>query len=313
MTQAALVTTCYQEAEAIDHFLDAILHQSRPPDEIVIVDAGSDDGTVQGIRARIAAGAPIGLIVQPGANRSVGRNRAIEACTAELVDVTDVGSLPAADWFEQIVAPLEADADVDIVAGYYEPAPRSSWEAAVAAATVPAVDEVDPASFLPSSRSVAFRRRAWEAAGGYPEHAWHNEDTPFDLALKASGARFVFAPAALVRWRPQSSLRGLYTQFRRYARGDGEECLWFSHYAKAYLLALACLGLLWVSLLWPGWLWGYAALAVLYWARHAGRAKRRTRSWPVAALAPVANAIVDVAHLVGYTAGMLSRKSQGER
>ncbi len=304
MTQAALVTTCYQEAEAIGDFLDAILHQSRPPDEIVIVDAGSDDGTVQCIQARIAAGAPVRLIVQPGANRSVGRNRAIEACTAPLVAVTDVGSLPAADWFERIVAPLEADADVDVVAGYYEPAPQSLWEAAVAAATVPGIGEVDPGSFLPSSRSVAFRRRAWQNAGGYPEHAWHNEDTPFDLALKASGARFVFAPAALVRWRPQSSLRGLYTQFSRYARGDGEEGLWFSHYAKAYLQAAGCLGLLWLSLLWPAWLWGYVALGVLYWARHAWRAKRRTPSWPMAALAPVANAIVDMAHLVGYSAGV---------
>ncbi len=304
MSQTALVATCYQEAEAIDDFLDCVLHQSRPPDEIVLVDAGSDDGTVRRIQARIASGAPVRLIVRPGANRSVGRNLAIEASGAELIAVTDVGSLPAADWFERIIASLEADADVAVVAGYYEPAPRSLWEAAVAAATVPGANEVDPASFLPSSRSVAFRRRAWEAVGGYPEHACHNEDTPFDLAMKATGARFVFAPTALVRWRPQSSLRGLYTQFCRYARGDGEEGLWFSHYAKAYIQAAGCLGLLWLSLLWPGWLWGYAALAALYWARHAWRAKRRTPSWPVAALAPVANAIVDVAHLAGYSAGV---------
>ena len=303
MTKAALVTTCYQEAEAIEGFLHAVLSQSRPPDEIVIVDAGSDDGTVERIRSRIAAGARVELIVHPGANRSVGRNRGIEACSAALIAVTDVGAVPQSDWFERIIAPLEADAAVDVVAGYYEPAPQSLWDEAVAAATVPSAGEVDPESFLPSSRSVAFRRAAWRAAGGYPARAWHNEDTPFDLAMKASGARFVFEPAAIVRWRPHSSSRRLYAQFLRYARGDGEEGLWFSHYAKAYLLAAACLGLIWLSLLWPAYLWGFALLAGLYWARHGWRASRRTRSWRAAALAPVANAVVDVAHLVGYTAG----------
>lgn len=324
--RTALITTCYQESEAIGAFMDAILAQTRQPDEIIVVDAGSDDGTVEQIQKRVDEGAPIKLILESGANRSRGRNRAIEESAAELIAVTDVGAEPRRDWFERIVAPLEEGgapharqecrayvtgqtpvARVDVVAGYYEARPSTLWEAAVATATVPTAKEVDPESFLPSARSVAFRKRAWEKAGRYPEWAWHNEDTPFDLALKESGARFVFEPEAVVEWRPRASLRGLFVQFWRYARGDAQARIWFRHYTKAYLVTGLTLGLLVLSIFWPPALTGSVMLGLAYWSRHALRASRRTSSDTAPLLAPLANMIVDVAHVAGYTRGLLER------
>ncbi len=307
----ALITTCYREAEAIGPFMEAVLAQTRWPDEIIVVDAGSPDGTVEQIRERVAAGAPITLIVEPGANRSRGRNLGVAAATAEIIALTDVGSQPRPDWFERIVAPLEQDPTVDVVAGYYVAEPTTLWEAAVAAATVPDVSEVNPETFLPSARSIGFRRSAWEKAGGYPEWASHNEDTPFDLALKRAGARFVFEPEAVVEWRPQASLRRLFVQFYRYARGDAQSRLWFGHYTKAYLVALISLGLAVGGAFHPPVLLGLPVLGVLYWLRHALRARRRTRSWVAAARAPFANAIVDAAHVCGYARGLLERRGHG--
>jgi glycosyltransferase involved in cell wall biosynthesis len=304
---AALVTTCYREAEAIDAFIDAVTDQTRQPDRIVIVDAGSDDGTAERVEGRVAAGAPITLIVEPGATRAAGRNRAIEAASADLIAVTDVGSRPRPDWFERIIAPLESNDAADVVAGYYAADPPSPWEAAVAAATVPAAEEVDPDTFLPSARSIAFRRSAWERAGGYPERVWVSEDTAFDLALKAAGARFVFEPAAVVEWRPEAAIGRLFAQFYRYARGDAECRIWFRHYTKAYVLAALALALIGGGIAWsPLWL-GLAALGVAYWLRHALRARRRTPSLAAAALAPLANALVDAAHVVGYLRGLVER------
>jgi glycosyltransferase involved in cell wall biosynthesis len=304
----ALITTCFREAGEIAAFLDAALAQTRQPDAIVIVDAGSTDGTVERIRERIATGASITLLVEPGASRSRGRNLAIEASAADLIAVTDVGALPRPDWFARIIAPLEADPPADVSAGYYVAEPRTLWQAAVAAATVPTEAEVDPATFLPSARSVAFGRTAWQAAGGYPEWARHNEDTPFDLALKATGARFVFTPDAIVGWLPQASVRRLFVQFMRYARGDSQSGIWFRHYTKAYGLAVLTLGLVVAGLLWPSALAGLAALLAGYWTRHALRARHRTHCPAAAFLAPAANLVVDAAHVVGYTWGRLERR-----
>ncbi len=307
----ALITTCYQESAAIGSFLDAVLAQTRRPDQIIIVDAGSTDGTLDQIRDRIASGAPITLLVEPGANRSRGRNRGLETSSADLAALTDVGSRPRPDWFERIIAPLEADRVVDVVAGYYLADPETLWEAAVAAATVPAASEVNPDSFLPSARSVAFRRSAWERAGGYPEWAWHNEDTPFDLALKASGARFVFQPAAVVEWRPQASLRRLFVQFYRYARGDAQARLWFHHYTKACLVTAVTVALVVSGALWRPALIGLPAFGVLYWLRHLLRARHRSHSLAATALAPIANGLVDLAHVAGYSRGLLERRPHG--
>ena len=79
---------------------------------------------------------------------------------------------------------------------------------------IPVFADVDPATFLPSSRSVAFRKSAWEAASGYPEWLDYCEDLVFDLALADHGLTCRFAPGAIVRFRPRGSLRGFWKQYR---------------------------------------------------------------------------------------------------
>ncbi len=287
--KAALVTTCLNEIDAIDAFLDAVLSQTRQPDEIVIVDASSQDGTISRIRDRKEKGAPITLIVSVGASRSEGRNNGIEETACELIAVTDVGAIPRGDWFERIIAPLEADPEVDVVSGYYEPVATSLWEEAVCAATVPSAKEVDPETFLPSSRSVAFRKSAWEKVEGYPDSQGLRNDTAEDNA----------APRALFR------------QFRAYARGDAVRGLWFGHYTKAFVMLVLTLALVAGGFAFPSLWLGLPALLAAYWLRHALRARRRTKSPGAALLAPIANIIVDCAHVVGYATGLAGRHTDG--
>ena len=61
---------------------------------------------------------------------------------------------------------------------------------------LPAMDDIDPQTFLPSSRSIAFTKEAWAAVGGYPEWLDYCEDLLFDLALRDRYS-FAFAPAAI--------------------------------------------------------------------------------------------------------------------
>jgi cellulose synthase/poly-beta-1,6-N-acetylglucosamine synthase-like glycosyltransferase len=100
---------------------------------------------------------------------------------------------------------------------------------------LPSLQDVVPQKFLPSSRSVLFRRHAWEAVGGYPEWLDYCEDLVFDFALKAARFRFTFAAEAVAWFRPRGSLGAFFRQYYRYARGDGKANLWLRRHLVRYL------------------------------------------------------------------------------
>lgn len=309
--KVTLISTVYQEADNILEFLGSLAAQTRLPDEIIITDAGSTDGTPDLIRS--FGGLPVTVVDTPGANRSRGRNEAIGRAAHPVVACTDAGCRLDQRWLERIVAPFESADPPDVVAGYYQPDPRTLFEAAVAAATVPAAAEVNPDTFLPSGRSVAMTKAAWEKVGGYPEWTVLSEDTIFDLALREAGCRFAFVPEAVACWRPQGSMGRVWRQFYRYAKSDGERGLWFGHYGKAYLWCLVALTSLagavtaWPELWWPAWLAPWA----VYDLRYSARARRRGAGLAASELAPFVNLLVDAAHAVGYTAGRLRRLRRG--
>jgi hypothetical protein len=114
----------------------------------------------------------------------------------------------------------------------------------MSATVLPALADIDPASFLPSSRSVAFRKTAWEAVGGYPEWLDYCEDLIYDLALREQGIRSLFAPNAIALFRPRGSLRAFWRQYFRYARGDGKANLWPGRHLIRYGTYVSLIALL---------------------------------------------------------------------
>ena len=312
--EISLIATLKDEADSIEGFLDGLLRQSRPPDEIVLVDGGSEDGTVAAIEGvREGSAVPIRLIEAPGTNISEGRNIAIEEATHEAIAVTDAGTRPRPDWLEKLVAPLEDDPELAVSSGFFLPGGEGWRRRALAIAITPQRQEIDPERFLPSSRSVAFRRAWWRRVGGYPEWLRHCEDLVFDLDLRRAEARFAFVPDAIVVWDARPDLRSLARQYFNYARGDGHAGLWPKrHYARytAYALGLA---VLWR---WPANPLALAGLA-LGWTGYQARFLRRViRIRPSAEASEQARALAyvplvvttgDAAKMVGYAVGRWER------
>jgi cellulose synthase/poly-beta-1,6-N-acetylglucosamine synthase-like glycosyltransferase len=184
----------------------------------------------------------------------VGRNAAIRAASGEIICSTDAGVRLDASWLEELTRAFAASgADslagsrsprVDVVAGFFVPDPQGIFETALAATTLPALRDIRPATFLPSSRSIAFRKSAWEAVGDYPEWLDYCEDLIFDLALRSRGSAFAFEPHAVVHFRPRGSLRAFFKQYYRYARGDGKANLWLKRHIARYLTYFVALPLL---------------------------------------------------------------------
>lgn len=317
--RVALVLTVLNEARSIDRLIRSIRAQTRPPDEIVIVDGGSRDGTPERIRALAAADPPLPLhlLELPGANISAGRNAAIGAATADLVAVTDAGVRLEPDWLERLTAPFDEPDPPDVVAGFFRPdlsgAPTSVFQTALAATILPAESDIDPARFLPSSRSVAFRRSAWAAAGGYPEWLDYGEDLVFDLTLRALGCRFGFEPRARVWFAPRESWPAFFVQYYRYARGDGKADLWRRRQAARYGAYLGALIALLAARRHPWLLIPGGLLGLAYCRRPAQRYLDLTRGRPAGwrlrglLLVPLIRAWGDLAKMAGYPAGLAWR------
>ena len=311
--ELALCLTVLNEATGIDELLGSVDAQTRRPDRIVIVDGGSIDGTVERIAAWRARGLPIDLLVRPGLNIAAGRNLAIARAQADLIAVTDAGVRLDPGWLAALAHPFDGPDGPDVVAGFFVADPRSTWELALGATTLPAVGEIRPERFLPSSRSVAFRHAAWERVGGYPEWLDYCEDLVFDLALRANGCRFAWAPHAVARFRPRSSPRAFFLQYYRYARGDGKADLWRGRHAIRYATYF---GLPFALQLARGRPWLLAPLALAaaaYVRRPYSRLLPSLATLPTAdraaavAWVPAIRLIGDVAKMLGYPVGLVWR------
>lgn len=333
--QVSVIATVLNEEEAIDRLLRSLAAQARPPDEVVICDGGSRDGTVARIHALAAELCPtiaqVRVLVEPGANISRGRNVAIAAAQGPIIAVTDAGVRLDAQWLAELSAPWEqAGEGPRAVAGFFLPdvAGQSPFVTALAATTLPLQADIDPARFLPSSRSVAFTKAAWTVAGGYPEWLDYCEDLLFDFAINrqapAGQPGFAWAPRALVYFRPRSTLSAFWTQYYRYARGDGKADLWRKRHALRYgvylvlLPALVGHGLWGFGAKWLGWvglLLGGAAYCWRPWLRlRALGAGLTPWEWLRAALwVPVARAVGDVAKMAGYPVGLRWRRERLRR
>lgn len=250
--KVSLITTERNEVESIAEFIDSALSQSVKPDEIVIADGGSTDGTLEVIRKYIKKGAPIKLVVAPG-NRSIGRNAATKAAKHEYIAVSDVGSRLDKDWLKHITEPFRKNPKAMVVSGFFLPEPKTFFEEVSATLMLDPNDKIDVDTWLPSSRSIAYTKTAWKKAGGYPEYTNFNEDTPYDLALKKAGFKFEDGLKAIVYWRPRPNLKEFYRQYYFYALGDALDKLDPPHFmkltAKYALSLILCITFLFIY--WP--------------------------------------------------------------
>jgi glycosyltransferase involved in cell wall biosynthesis len=316
MKVSVIVTTLNEEA-ALRRLLDSLAAQTRLPDEVVVVDGGSSDDSVAILQSFADHGQlPLKVLVEAGANISRGRNLAIAAACGDVIASTDAGVWLAPDWLSELVAPFEAHNPPQVVAGFFVPDPQSIFEIALGASVLPGLEDIRPDSFLPSSRSVAFRRSAWEASGGYPEWLDYCEDLIFDLRLRDLFYPFAFAPAALAHFRPRTNLRSFFLQYYRYARGDGKADLWRKRHAIRYLTYLVAAPLL-LILGWrkSPWWWGLGAglagLGMLSTPYRRLWPELRRLPWSGRLQAilwvPIIRVTGDIAKMVGYPIGWLWR------
>lgn len=224
----SLVSTIFNDRAGLEKFFEAMAAQTRFPSEIVIVDAGSKDGTwdlLLSEQGRLDRPWTMWAHQEHRCNVARGRDLAIGAAVGELIVSTDIGCGWDPEWVEELVAPLEADSEVELVIGSWAVKKEEldgPWALAEWALKGDQRLEATSESYS-SSRSIAYRKAAWEALGRYPEDlTLAADDAVFHYLIEKAEVPRVGAPVVRCWWHRHEKLQGFFKEAYRYGLGDGE-------------------------------------------------------------------------------------------
>lgn len=310
--KVSFITTIFNEEETIEEFLNSVFAQTKIPDEIIIVDGGSTDTTVEKIkdlRLKIKDFRGKFIILTKKGNRAVGRNEAIIKATGDVIVCTDAGNTVDENWVRNIIKPFRNNA-VDVVAGYYKALATTVFQKCVVPYAFVMPDKVDPQNFLPATRSVAFTKKIWEEVGKFDERLTHNEDYAFAKALQKAKAKIVFRKDAIVYWMPRATFKSAYIMMLRFAYGDVEArilrpkvILVFLRYFIGIIL-LVLFSLTHAVII----LYSLLFILILYLVWAVWKNYRYVNEWNAFYFLPLLQLTADWAVLKGTTLGLVGRK-----
>ena len=101
MHRVSVIIPAYNAEATLGRCLSSLHRQSRPPDEIIVVDDGSTDGT-----AKVAQRHGARIISQGNAGPAAARNVGARAASGEVLLFTDADCAPTCDWVECMVLPF---------------------------------------------------------------------------------------------------------------------------------------------------------------------------------------------------------------
>jgi glycosyltransferase EpsE len=201
--RVSVLTTVYNGEAYVDRAIPSILSQSFEDFEFILVDDGSQDGTLEILRD-LASRDPRVRVLTPGRLGFAGAlNHGIAQARGEYIARQDFDDRSYPDRLRLQVAFLDAHPEVGVVGSYYVLVDENRDERYV---RMPPTDHEAMISAMARSIPIAhtlatFRRRAWAEAGGYPEVAnivdlrfWHlvaKKDWRFATIPEVLGEHFV--------------------------------------------------------------------------------------------------------------------------
>ena len=218
----SVIIPAYNAENTLPACLEGLRAQTRPPDEVVVVDDGSTDCT-----AEVAARYRVKVVRQANQGPAAARNAGAQHACGDLLLFTDADCQPWPGWVERLAQPFD-DPTIAGAKGVYGSQQRSLVARFVQQEYESKYQRMARLRFIDfiDTYSAAYRREVFLANGGFDTAftAPSVEDQEFSFRLARKGYRMVFAPEAGVNHQHDSTV-GEYLS-RKYGIG----------YWKAFML-----------------------------------------------------------------------------
>ena len=199
---------CYNAARFIEASVNALLSQTCPPDEILVIDDGSSDNSAQ-----LASRLPV-RVIRHDKNKGLAaaRNTAFLHATHPLVGAIDADVLPEPNWLEHLLTHF-ADPQVVGTGGRlieaHHSRPADAWRATHMTQDL-GTERIDieyPSHKRLGGFGTIFRKEAVLGVGGYNENYRTNyEDVDLCARLLKAGHKLIFEPRAVAFHQRRDSI-----------------------------------------------------------------------------------------------------------
>jgi len=174
-----VVIPTLNEIEYLPHLLDALDAQTRLPDEIIVADAGSTDGTVEIARAR-------GVRIVTGGLPAVGRNAGARAAEGDLLLFLDADVVPLHDFIARSLEEFERK-EYDVTTCLIAALDENPMDKIISAGTNLYFWVIQPVSPHAPGFCILSRRITHEKMGGFDESLTLSEDIDYARRAKRHG------------------------------------------------------------------------------------------------------------------------------
>jgi len=210
----SIVIRAYNEAQHLPRLLEGIVYQTVEDVEVILVDSGSQDPTVQ-----IAEKYGAKVVHIPSAEFTFGRslNFGVQAATREFVVIASAHVYPVyPDWIESLLRPFE-DGQVALTYGKQRgPADAKYSEQQVYHQWYPDVSRHDQPTTFCNNANAAIRKSFWEK-NRYDETLTGLEDVAWGKWAKEQGYKIAYVAEAEIIHIHNETPRGVYNRYRREA------------------------------------------------------------------------------------------------
>jgi len=202
---------CFNAEPYLETSIRCLLNQTRPPDEILVIDDGSIDRSFE-IASRFAV-----RVIRHERNRGLAaaRNTAFANANHELVGAIDADVFAEPNWLECLVAHFEDERVVGTggrLIEQFHDTPADAWRAIHLSQDM---GEKRIHIEWPSHRCLGgfgtiLRKSVVEQIGGYDESYWTNyEDVDMCKRLVRAGHKLIFEPLAVAHHQRRDTIRSV--------------------------------------------------------------------------------------------------------